>query len=315
MFKRFLLVGLFSVLAMVMAGCEEEVEGIIDGFTDNSEEVEGEEENESVDTEDLDGMEVHFIDVGQADAILMEYNDDGEDYNVMVDSGDWNATDAIDYLDEQGIEELDLLVGSHEHADHIGQMDKIIEELEVGEVWLPGNDTDSAVYERMMDAIDDNGVEYNEPRSGEEYEVGSLDIDVVAPDSLTGDLNDDSIVMNVSYGNVDMLLTGDAEENAEKGMLERGENIQADILKSGHHGSDTSSTDDFVEEVGADVAIMQVGEDNKYSHPMQSVLDRYENNGMDMYATKDNGNIVISTDGDSFEVAVEEEADVTAESD
>lgn len=275
-------------------------------------------ENEDDDVNDIDSdqeleeLEAHFIDVGQADAALLEYSDDGEDYNVLIDTGDWNANESVEYLNQEGVDDLDLMVGSHPHADHIGQMDKVIDQVNVDEVWMSGDDATSQVYERVIDAIDSNDIDYEEPSAGDSYDVGPLEIDVVSPDTLNGNLNDDSIVMKATYGKVSFLFTGDAEQNAEEGMLSRDEDLGADILKVGHHGSSTSSTESFVDAVDPEVSIMSVGQDNKYNHPDQGVLSRFEDKGVDLYATKDNGTIVVNTDGEDYDIEANQNSDVTA---
>lgn len=273
-------------------------------------------ESGSAKTRSVEGeLTVHYIDVGQGDAVLMEYKDDGKDYKVMIDSGDWNNDSAVKYLEELGVKDIDLFVGSHPHSDHIGQMDKIINEFNVEEAWMTGDEATSQNYERVLDAIDENNVEYNEPRAGEEYDIGSLHIDIVSPKTINGELNNDSIVMKATYGETTFLFTGDVEAKAEQDMVNRGEDIKADILKVGHHGSDTSSTQEFIDKVDAEVGIISVGKDNKYKHPMASVVNRLEDKGMDVYATKDNGTIIVTTDGKDYDVTTNAEGKVTPESD
>lgn len=262
----------------------------------------------------LGNMQVHFMDVGQADAALLQYSEEGTAYNILIDSGDWTGNEAVDYLNAEDVHSLDLMVGSHPHSDHIGQMDKVMEEVEIEEVWMSGDETDSQVYERVIDSIDDEGAAYNEPRAGESYDVGPLEIDVVSPDQLHGDLNDDSIVMRVTYGDVSFMFTGDAEENAEQTMVNQQDNLDADILKVGHHGSNTSSTEAFIDSVDPDVAIMSVGEDNTYGHPDEEVVSRFDAKNIDTYATKDNGNIIVKTDGNDYDVETNQNAEVTAAS-
>src|SRR5699024_1980737 len=116
---------------------------------------------------ELNDLEVHFIDVGQADAILLEYSEDKEDLLILIDSENWNLYSAVNYLEQMNVQILDLLVGTHPHSDHIGQMDTIINELDVAEVWMSGDVTTTQVFERVLNAIDENNVDYNEPRIGE----------------------------------------------------------------------------------------------------------------------------------------------------
>src|SRR5699024_2013412 len=264
-------------------------------------EVEANSKEES-NSESLETMQVDFIDVGQADAALLQYEDKDEEYNVLIDTGDWNGNETIEHLEQENVNNVDLIALSHEHSDHLGQADKVMDAVDVTEVWLPGNEADSDVYERVIDGMEENNVDYNEPRAGEEYEIGPLDIEVVSPKELTGDLNDDSIVMNVTYGDISFLFTGDAEQNAESLMLENDSDLSADILKVGHHGSHTSNTEDFIREVEPDTAIISVGENNSYDHPSDEVISRLQNYGADTYITKDDGTITIETDGVDYSV-------------
>lgn len=253
-------------------------------------------------------MKVHFIDVGQADAALIQY----DDRSILIDSGDWNGNETVNYLNELGVKKLDLIVGSHPHADHIGQIDKIINEIEVDEVWMSGGTTTSQVFQRVLTAIEQRDIGYDEPRTGDTFQIGNLKIDVLSPTSITGNLNDDSIVMKLSYGNISFLFTGDAETPAENKMVSSGQNLSSTILKVGHHGSNTSSTPAFVDKVDPKVAIISVAAKSKYNHPNKSVIDRFNKRGTDLYATKTHGTIVVSTDGISYDVSTNKSGKVVA---
>lgn len=243
-------------------------------------------------------LRVHFIDVGQADAALIETNEQA----ILVDAGDWQGNEVVPYIQQQGIEELDIVIGSHEHADHIGQMDKVLNNFVVKEVWLTGNQTTSQVFERVLRAIDENGIGFDEPRAGDRYKIGDMTIDIISPHQLTGNLNNDSIVMKITYGSISFLFTGDAEREAENRIVSSGQNIEAEILKVGHHGSDTSTTAPFLQKVNPKVAIISVGESSQYGHPDQSVIDRIKAQGIELYATKSHGNIIVTTDGSTYDV-------------
>lgn len=268
-----------------------------------------EEENKS--SKNLENLKAHFINVGQADASFIEFEAEGETYNILIDAGDWNRNDAVNYLQHLGISHIDLAVGTHPHADHIGQLDEVIENFSVDEVWMSGDSATSQVFDRVLTAIDNNNVNYHEPRAGETYDMGPLQIDVVHPASVSGDLNNGSIVMKLIYGNIALLFTGDAEKEAESSMISRGENLSAEVLKVGHHGSDTSSTQQFVESVNPEVAIISASENNQYGHPSEAVVDRYKNLGVDLYATKDHGTVIVETDGLSYDVTTGKDGNVT----
>lgn len=255
----------------------------------------------------LEGMSVHFIDVGQADSAYIEF----DDYNVLIDAGDWSGDEVVPYLKEQEVESLDLVIGSHEHADHIGQMDKVLEEFEVKEVWMPGNEHATKTYYRVLDAIMNSEANYEEPRAGEIYEMGDVVLEVLNPYELTGDYNNDSIVLKVTYDDVSFLFTGDAEIQAEKEMInEWNEKLSSTVLKAGHHGSETSSTKKFLELVDPSVTVLSYGIGNDYKHPHSVVLDRLEQVNTDVYSTASHGNIIITTDGKNIHVETERERKV-----
>lgn len=277
----------------------------------NTEEDIEEAPEQTISTNDLEGLKVHFIDVGQADASLIEFTQDGESFNILIDSGDWNSNAVVNYLSHRKIEHLDIIVGTHPHADHIGQIDQIIAQFGVEEVWLSGDTATSQVFERVIDAIDQNDIGYHEPRAGEIYDIGPLVMEVVHPQSVNGNLNNGSISLRLVYGEVAFLLTGDSEEEAERGMLNRGANLEADILKLGHHGSNTSTIPAFLDAVNPKVGIISVGKNNQYGHPHDEVVTRVKDKDIDLYATHINGTIIVETDGKSYKVTTKADGNVT----
>lgn len=271
--------------------------------------------DESVSPEDLKGLEVHYIDAGQADAALLTFTDNDDDYNILFDTGNWNSTDVVDYLTAHGTDSIDILIGSHPHADHIGQMDIILENMEVEEVWLSGDETESATFERVLDAVMTSDAAYEEPRAGESYQAGPLEIDIVNPDELTGDVHEGSISAKFTYGNTSFLFTGDAESHTEEEMISRGHNLESDVLKLGHHGSNTSTSSSFLQEVDPRFAIVSAGENNQYGHPHAEVIERVEDAGVDIYSTHVHGNIIVSSDGETLEVTSETSGNVEHQED
>ncbi|MFN7250078.1 MAG: MBL fold metallo-hydrolase [Anaerobacillus sp.] len=241
---------------------------------------------------------IHFIDVGQGDATLLQ----GPNFTVLIDAGRHDRNDVVPYLTSVGVKELDLLIGTHPHADHIGQMDKVMQAFPVKEVWMSGDSHTSKIFERVLNAIFEHEVEYYEPRAGEQFDIGSLHIRVVNPVELTGDLHDGSISLVATYGDISILLTGDAEKQTEAAMLDRKEAINAHIFQLGHHGSSTSSTEKFVKEVNPEIVIYSAGADNSYGHPHQEVIELFSTLHIPMYGTIKNGTIVISTDGLAYTI-------------
>src|SRR5699024_6543916 len=227
-----------------------------DESTDGNNDSEAEVETNATIESDLN---VHYIDANQADATLLQYADNEKKYNVLFDAGDWNDSDVVTYLSEQDIDFIDLVIISHPHADHIGQLAPIIEQFEVGEVWFSGNTSSSETFQKTVDAVMASEADYYEPRAGETFDVGPLGIEILHPDSLTGELNEDSISARFTYGNIRFLFTGDAYQNEELEMLSRDTSVTADILQLGHHGSKTSSHPDFIDAVDPDIAIYSAG--------------------------------------------------------
>lgn len=266
--------------------------------------------NSSSKQESFEGLRVHFINVGQADATLFEYTADGEDYRILFDAGHWQEKDVVDYLQAYEIDHIDIMIGSHPHADHIGQMDSILETIDVSEVWLSGDVLSSQTFLNVMDAIEASEADYHEPRAGEVYDVGPLEVKVLNPDELTGDVHEGSISVLFSYGQTSFLLTGDAEEQTEQAMIDRGYDLGADVLKLGHHGSSTSTIPAFLQAVNPSVAIVSAGIDNDYGHPHREVVDRVIEADIELYATYEHGTIVIESDGETLQIVTEQDGDI-----
>ncbi len=258
-------------------------------------------------------LNVHYIDANQADATLFQYTDDDKKYNVLFDAGDWDDQDVVTYLSEQDIDFIDLIIISHPHADHIGQLAPIIDQFEVGEVWFSGNTSSSKTFQKTVDAVMASEADYYEPRAGETFDVGPLGIEILHPDSLTGELNEDSISARFTYGNMRFLFTGDAYQNEELEMLSRDTSVTADILQLGHHGSKTSSHPDFIDAVDPDIAIYSAGKDNSYGHPHQEVVDRIKSANITLYGTDVHGTIIITTDGESYDISTLKDGNISGQ--
>lgn len=246
-------------------------------------------------------LTVHFIDVGQGDATLLV----GPDFTILIDAGRHDRNDVVPYLREQGVTELDLLVGTHPHSDHIGQFDRVIGAFPVREVWLSGDLHTTRTFERALDAILASDAAYHEPRAGERFRFGSALVEVVSPQEVTGDFNNGSIALRILFGSIAFLFTGDAEAAAEEAMLAGGFELKAHVLHVGHHGSRTSSTPRFLAAVRPEVAVYSAGRGNTYGHPHPEVLERLEALGVEVYGTDRHGTVRIVTDGKTYTVLPE----------
>ena len=269
-------------------------------------------ENDSNNDVSLDPLTVHYIDAGQGDAALLQFTDEDDTYTILYDSGDWQGNEVVPYLEKENVDFIDIVMISHPHADHIGQLEEVLTNFDVGEVWMTENTANSSVYEGAAEAILASDADYEEPKAGDIFDVGELTIQILHPQTLTGDLNQDSLSAHFSYGDTAFLFTGDAYVEQEKQMIDQDMNIEADFLQLGHHGSDTSTSQSFLDEVKPTYAIYSAGEGNTYGHPHQEVLDRLDASNINTYGTDVHGNIVVTTDGVDSEIHTDKDGEVAA---
>jgi beta-lactamase superfamily II metal-dependent hydrolase len=243
---------------------------------------------------------VHFIDVGQGDAILVEAGD----ADILVDGGP-SGSAVLSYLVGQNVPDIDLMVATHLHADHIGGLDEVLAQYDVREVWTNGATATSQTYHDFTAAVSAEGAVERQIRRGYSTQFGGVTLTALHPvDPLTGDANGDSVVLRLSCGSVDVLLTGDATANSEANMLgDPSLNLDADVLKVGHHGSSTSTTDVFLDAVRPNDAIISVGAGNTYGHPTQATLDRLAAHGATVYRTDLNGTVVLTSDCNTYSIS------------
>ena len=253
----------------------------------------------------------HFIDVGQGDAILVTTKGG----NMLIDSGDLGSDSRralVDHFEAQGVTSFKYAVFTHTDADHIGSADYIVQNYDVENVIMPDYVATTQVYKRLMSAIESKGVnliligEDEElcEQSGYTFSLGSMVNTVMAPTEDFDDANEMSIVLKSSFGQVDVLLTGDAEERSEEAMLKlyRAGELDCEILKVGHHGSSSSTTASFLAAVSPEIAVISCGENNKYGHPHNSIVKRLEGGNIGIYRTDLLGTIIIKTNGTSYEI-------------
>ncbi len=279
-------------------------------------------------------LKVHYMDIDTADATLLQ----GPDFTILIDAGLPDRDEVVPYLKATGVESIDLLIGTHPHDDHIGQFPQVLHAFPVSEVWMSRGitaaqtvqrairtfprvmETDWCVdttraFRQTIDAVAASGAAYNEPRAGEVYTLGSARIEVVHPERLTGNLNDDSLSVRITFGAVVFLFTGDAGIDAEHSMIARRHDLRAHILQLGHHGSRGASSQEFLEAVQPEVAIYSAGEVNwltrffrevfSSSKPHPEMLNRLAAMDISVYGTNVHGTIVVITDGVTYEVVSE----------
>ena len=242
-------------------------------------------------------LEVHFMDVGQADSILLI----SSNYTMLIDAGDTDAKDVIiPYIKSLGIDKLDVVIFTHPHKDHIGSGASVIESFNIGEIYMPGKITTTKTFEKLLDTIDSKGLTITVPNVGDKINFGDCDVTVLGPVKEYDDLNDSSIVVKVKYNNTKFLFTGDMEKESEKDILETLVDLDVDVLKVAHHGSSTSSSYKFLKEATPEYAVISCGVDNDYNHPHQETLDRLEDIGAEIFRTDTMGTIIAKSDGNEI---------------
>ena len=242
--------------------------------------------------------EFHFIDVGQGDSTLIVT----EDAAVLIDAGPTDAAETTARYIRGYTDTIDYMILTHPHEDHIGGAVKIINSLEVKNVIMTDASNDVVTFSRLIGVIEDSGVRVIEAQVGNTYDVGGIGLRILAPLADLDDFNEYSVVTRVEYENVSAIVTGDAESGSEELMLETytsGE-LDADILKLGHHGSNTSSTSEFLAAVSPRWAIASCGQDNSYGHPHQQTLERARELGIPVLRTDEMGTIIFATDGEDL---------------
>ena len=255
-----------------------------------------------------DNIVVHFLDVGQGDSEFIELPG-GK--CMLIDAGtpEYSQT-VIESINSYGYSSIDYLVATHPHADHIGGMSDVVERFDIGEIYMPKVFASTKAFENLLNAISDKDLKISTAKAGVEvYSDSFLKMEFLAPvGNSYDDLNNSSAVLKISCGSNSFLFTGDAEELSEKEMLKNNyTSLDADVLKVGHHGSDSSSTYDFLNAVSPKYAAISCGVDNSYGHPHKETLESLDKAGVETYRTDKQGTITITCDGNGgFNIETEE---------
>ncbi len=251
-------------------------------------------------------MSVHILDVGKADSIFITC----EGKNILIDAGETNLYNFVnEYLKKLHVKDIDQLILTHPHSDHVGSMSYIVDEFNIKSFIMPYLKEDMVPtfksYERLLVSLDKKNIKVEKPTPEKSYNIGEMKIDVLGPVYQYDDMNSNSIVIKVTYKNKKFLFTGDAGTESEKDMISLGEDLTADVLKVGHHGSKTATSQAFLNRVQPLYAVISVGEDrNKL--PKKEILNRLKKNNIKTYRTDLDGTVILATDGESLKIFCEE---------
>jgi len=253
-------------------------------------------------------LQVYYLDVGQGDSQLIRIPGEAGYFNMLIDTGEYEYADGLtDYLKGLEVERIDALVCSHPHTDHMGCMARIIQRFDIGALYMPLMPEDKAptttAYEKLLDAALEKGLTINQLHEDAVIEspAGSQ-FQVMSPraDADWEGANNYSAVIRLVYGEASFLFTGDAEKDSEEVILADGYMLRSDVLKCGHHGSSTSTSDEFLDAVDPQYAIISCGEDNRYGHPHHETMEKLDASEIITYRTDQDGTILAESTGGSI---------------
>lgn len=238
-------------------------------------------------------IKIHYVDVGQGDCELIQI----EDKNILIDAGTSDKK-ALDYLKYIGIKKIDYAIATHPHEDHIGSMDDVIKTFDIGTFYAPKATTTTKTFENMVKALKAKDLKMTVPKGGEEINIGNATLTFLAPNSDNyEDLNNYSIVVKLKYGNNSFIFMGDAQDISEGEILKKQLDVKADVLKVGHHGSHSSTTQEFLDKVNPKYAVISCEKGNDYGHPHKETLTKLNSKNISVFRTDLNGTIIAESNG------------------
>ncbi|MCH5264919.1 MAG: MBL fold metallo-hydrolase [Lachnospiraceae bacterium] len=253
---------------------------------------------------DENQLTVSYLDVGQGDATLIQKGG----FHMLIDAGNNNKGETVvECLKQAGVKKLDVLVGTHPDSDHIGGLDTVIENIPVETLYLPKATKETKTYQDVEKAMKAKKLTAQMPEIGKEYTYEkNLVLRFLSPDETYSDANNNSLVVQAAYGKTRFLFMGDAEEEAEKKLVEKQYDLECDVLKLGHHGSHTATSQTFLQKADPVYAIISCGRDNSYGHPHAEVLARLEEEDVQIYRTDTMGTIQAVSDGEQVTLSTEQ---------
>ncbi|MBR5321627.1 MAG: MBL fold metallo-hydrolase [Clostridia bacterium] len=254
---------------------------------------------------------IYYLDVGQSDCSIVVCDDEV----LMIDCGTYNQLNVIrQSIHTLEIDEIDYMIVTHQHDDHMGSATDLINDLSVKNFIMPKltqtNNVTSKAYNVLINTLDNKKITKIPAQNCKSFMLGRALVEILSPSVQNNNLNNMSVVLKITYGNTEFLFQGDAESKIENDLLRSDYDIDVDVLKIGHHGSKTSSTDKYLEATSPDIAIISSGYDNNYGHPNGTVLNRLENDNIKAFSTFLDGNIAVTSDGETITVYTQNNKDV-----
>ena len=246
---------------------------------------------------------IDFIDVGQGDSILIRQGD----ATMLIDGGTSECKDSLlSFLQSENIDKFDYIIGTHAHEDHIGSLDDVVNTYDFDTILFPKSSTTTKTFENLVLAVKAKNKQFTAPEVGKVYELGDAVFQILAPNADSyASLNNYSIVIKLAYGDNTYLFTGDAESISESEMMDKGMDLSADVLKIGHHGSTTSTSKKFLEQVNPKYTVISCGRNNTYNHPTKTTMDKLKEANIPVYRTDEEGTIECVSDGTTITFNVE----------
>lgn len=256
--------------------------------------------------QNIEPYSVHFIDVGQGSATLLQSENSG----VLIDSGEREyGSTVVDYIKSCGIEKLDYVVATHPHTDHIGGLLTVLKEVQVDNVIMPKiaseNVPTTKTYETFLELIAQKNIRAIAAKYGKEYDIGRISLKILGPVEQNSDLNNMSVICLANVNSTTVLVSGDAEKTEMRSVMNKNPNLSCDIMLMGHHGSKTSLEKSFLLSADPNTAIISCGLNNSYGHPNEETINYLKENGIDYYRTDINGNILIHCYDGGYEITTQ----------
>lgn len=286
-----IIIGLVILIVVIIQG------NLFDNVSNATASINDSTKSDKIDAKVEGNLSVSFIDVGQADSILIRNGN----YNMLIDAGNnEDGEKLVNYFKSLGIEEFTYVFATHPHEDHIGGMDDIINNFKIDNYYMSNKLSTTKTFMDVLDALDGRNLKYTVPNKGDTLKLGDANIKVIYPGDDKSNINDSSIVLKITYGKNSFLLTGDATSNVERKIYN--EDIKSDVLKVAHHGSSYSSTDVFLDRVKPYYAVISVGKNNMYNHPSNKTLEKLNKRNIKVYRTDLDGTITFTSDGENLSV-------------